>query len=160
MECFLLKIASVAEIGPSARNYFGFDILMYEDCAEFAMETCEPILPKKINRDLLFWNLAVMHILHIAHLDIKPENVIFSPTYGKPVFIDFGLSKMVAEDIGLKTLTGFAGSINFCSKEMARCFWEGHSFEVDLYSNDLYSLEECIKLYKFKGSRICHEYEE
>jgi hypothetical protein len=32
MEWFLLKIASIAEIGPHVGTYFGFDLLMYEDC--------------------------------------------------------------------------------------------------------------------------------
>lgn len=39
-EWLLLKIASIAEIGPQMEPLFGFDLLMYEDCVEFGMESC------------------------------------------------------------------------------------------------------------------------
>lgn len=31
-EWLLLKIASIAEIGPQVETFFGFDLLMYQDC--------------------------------------------------------------------------------------------------------------------------------
>ena len=33
-----------------------------------------------------------MHALRISHNDIKPQNIQFSTSYNKPVFIDFGIS--------------------------------------------------------------------
>jgi len=33
-----MKIASIAGVGPSVEAYFGFDILMFSECTEFAME--------------------------------------------------------------------------------------------------------------------------
>jgi hypothetical protein len=39
-ELFLLKIASCLKTGPCVRNYLGFDLLLYRDCMEFAMERC------------------------------------------------------------------------------------------------------------------------
>ena len=114
-EWFLLKIASAAEIGPKISNHFGFDILMFEGCIEFAMETCCPIEYSNFNSDLFFWNLAIMHKLKIAHRDIKPENLMLSPSFKKPVFIDFGLSTFIREEIGTKTFTNFIGSLNFAS---------------------------------------------
>ena len=39
-EWFLLKIASGLEIGPKIEKSFGFDILMFSECLEFAMEFC------------------------------------------------------------------------------------------------------------------------
>lgn len=49
---------------------------------------------------------------------------MLSPAFRKPVFIDFGLSKLIKEDIGFRTLTNYAGNINFCSPEMSKCFVE------------------------------------
>ena len=45
----------------------------------------------------LFKNLSIMHHLHLMHIDIKNENILYSPSLNKLVFIDFGLSKFVAE---------------------------------------------------------------
>ena len=56
-----------------------------------------------------------MHSLHFVHIDIKPANLMYSTYYRRPVFIDFGLSKLIPEEKGAKTLTHFTGSINFCS---------------------------------------------
>jgi len=33
--------------------------------------------------------------MHIVHLDIKPDNIAFSPKLNCLVFIDFGLSKSI-----------------------------------------------------------------
>lgn len=44
-----------------------------------------------------------MHILKIIHQDIKPDNIMYSPTFKKLVFIDFGGCLMVEEPLGLKT---------------------------------------------------------
>jgi hypothetical protein len=71
-EWFILKVASKLEVGPKVMPYFGFDILMYSDCVEFAMEACEPIQGKVFNTEYLFWNLSFMHRFQLVHLDIKP----------------------------------------------------------------------------------------
>lgn len=39
--------------------------------------------------------LAIMHNFHIVHLDIKPDNIAFSPSLNKPIFIDFGFSSVI-----------------------------------------------------------------
>ena len=84
------------------------------------METCEPLQPHSINSDLLYWNLAIMHKLKIVHMDIKPDNMMLSPSFRKPVFIDFGLSTIIKEELGTKTFTDFVGSMNFASDEMVK----------------------------------------
>jgi serine/threonine protein kinase len=99
-EWFLLKIVSALEIGPKMEPYFGFDILMYRDCVEFAMEKCELFEQNSFNSEVLYYNLAILHSYHIVHCDIKPENIMLSPTFRKAVFIDFNLSKMIKENIG------------------------------------------------------------
>jgi len=39
--------------------------------------------------------LRKLHCFNVVHLDIKPENIGFSPSLQEPVFIDFGLSKTI-----------------------------------------------------------------
>lgn len=39
--------------------------------------------------------MAIMHSLGIVHLDIKPLNLLISPAFNEPVFIDFGFSDCV-----------------------------------------------------------------
>ena len=71
--------------------------------------------------NILYENLAILHHFKIVHMDIKPENIMLSPSFRKPVFIDFGLSKIIKEEKGYKSLSGFVGTVNFCYKEMANC---------------------------------------
>lgn len=39
----LTKLCSVLEIGPKILDCFGFDILIFQQTAEFAIEFCDPI---------------------------------------------------------------------------------------------------------------------
>ena len=59
-----------------------------------------------------------MHQFHLMHIDIKNENILYSPSLNKLVFIDFGLSKFVAEQVGKKILTKYAGTANFWSPSL------------------------------------------
>jgi serine/threonine protein kinase len=36
-----------------------------------------------------------MHMLQIVHRDIKTSNILYSPTYKKLVFIDFGCTDVL-----------------------------------------------------------------
>jgi len=56
-----------------------------------------------------------MHRFNIVHFDIKPENIMFSPTFKKAVFIDFGLSEIIKESFGHKSLFKFRGTLEYCS---------------------------------------------
>lgn len=40
-----------------------------------------------------------MHQLKVIHSDIKPPNVMFSPSYQKNVFLDFGVAEVINEEI-------------------------------------------------------------
>lgn len=63
-----------------------------------------------------------MHATQFIHIDIKPENICFSRLLNKHVFIDFGLSKIIKENIGKKSKTKFAGTLSYCSDEMKKCY--------------------------------------
>jgi len=80
-EWFLLRIASALKCGPALDNYLGFDIFIFNNCVEFAMEICSPMSQKTDAANDLFAALALMHYFHIVHLDIKPANVMFSEQY-------------------------------------------------------------------------------
>jgi serine/threonine protein kinase len=43
-----------------------------------------------------------MHSLNIVHLDIKPQNIVYSNIYKKLVFIDFGMSECKYINFGKK----------------------------------------------------------
>ena len=43
-----------------------------------------------------------------------------SPAYNKAVFIDYGLSRFVEEEIGMKTASEFVGNAEHCSPEMKK----------------------------------------
>ena len=62
--------------------------------------------------------LHKMHSFHFIHLDIKPQNILYSNFRKDFVFIDFGYSEMVKEKLGFKTLTNFAGTLGYCAPEM------------------------------------------
>jgi serine/threonine protein kinase len=120
--CFL-KVAHGLGLGPKLTNMSGFDLIFYENCVELSMERCEEI-PKVIHsigdeelkglkRDLL-----TLHHFSIVHLDIKPMNILFSPSSKKLVFLDFGFSKLVKEILGQRTRTEFLGTPQYCGPEM------------------------------------------
>ncbi len=64
--------------------------------------------------------LATLHKHKIIHLDINPFNIMYSPYHKKNVFIDFGLSKVIEENCGFKTLTAFNGTPKYVSPEMLK----------------------------------------
>lgn len=113
---------------------FGFDMLIYDDFIEFPMEMCAPFKLKKNN---LKKQLAFMHSLGIIHGDIKSENIMWSPTYHKNVFIDFGFTKMLNEQIGQRTKTAFFGTMGYCGDEMKSILYKSGGGHVDLYYNDV-----------------------
>jgi serine/threonine protein kinase len=93
-----------------------------------------------------------MHQLNFVHIDIKPENLGFSKTHKSSVFIDFGLSRMVKEEIGERTTTYFTGSMNYCSEEMLELFLKDDLGFVDLYFNDATCLHKTMLKIKEKNS--------
>lgn len=100
-----------------------------------------------------------MHQYGIVHQDIKPENIMFSRELNKAVFIDFGLSAIVAEQVGHLYLTEFVGNVNYCSRQMMKCFLEDKKMEVDLFYNDLHALEGSLKAIETNTSLRDHSSE-
>lgn len=73
-------------------------------------------------------------------MDIKNDNVGWSPTFNKFVFLDFNLTKVIVEDIGYMTFSSFVGSYLYSSPEMKKLYFLRPKGYVDLYYNDLYGL--------------------
>lgn len=73
-------------------------------------------------------------------MDIKNDNVGWSPSFNKFVFLDFNLTKVVVEDIGYTTYSSFVGSYVYSSPEMKKLYFLRSKSYVDLYFNDLYGL--------------------
>jgi serine/threonine protein kinase len=97
-EVVAFKIAEKIAAGPLLVKPFGFDLLIYLNCIEFAMEFCNHTLDlsRGLEKDLQS-ALLRMHSLKLIHFDIKPENICFSPYFQKYVFIDFGLHRIIKE---------------------------------------------------------------
>ena len=78
----MLKIAAALKVGPKIIKNFGFDIAVFKDSFAFGMEFCE-MSNYKLNGsfELLRRKLHLLHILGLVHLDLKPENIAFSPAF-------------------------------------------------------------------------------
>ena len=87
--------------------------------------------------------MVTLHSHKIIHMDMKPDNIMFSPTYQKLVFIDYGFSEIIEEEVGFKTLTRFHGTAQFASREMVALFAKGNDAKdsIDLYFNDLVGVQ-------------------
>ncbi len=90
------------------------------------MEFCEaiiatPLIIKQLESDLKNATLT-LHSLGIIHFDIKPRNLMYSKEYKKYVFIDFGLSMIIEEKLGYKSMTFFRGNLLYASAEMFQVY--------------------------------------
>ena len=99
----MLRVASALDCAPKIDRIFGFDMLMYKECIEFPMEVCQKTEKNPFETEEIYKNLAIFHRLKIVHQDIKPENIMFSPSKKKIVFVDFGLSRIIEEELGKQT---------------------------------------------------------
>ncbi len=73
-------------------------------------------LNSKVFEKDLTENLKIMHYFKIVHLDIKPENIAYSPTFEKWIFLDFGLSEIIPQKIGEMSFVIFKGTYFFSSE--------------------------------------------
>ena len=79
-----------------------------------------------------------MHQQRLIHRDVKPANIVWSCSQGGLVLCDFGVSCIVLESVGQKTLTTVEGTERYMTAELRCMIGEGY---IDLYYNDMYALE-------------------
>lgn len=93
------RVCSMLGIGPKMRVCDGFDITCFEDCLEFTMELCKPLSSLQCQAEesemRLKYCVRLMHSLNLIHKDIKPSNIMYSPSSRDLVLIDFGISEVV-----------------------------------------------------------------
>jgi serine/threonine protein kinase len=90
-----------------------------------------------------------MHMLKVVHCDIKTSNIMYSGCYGKNVLIDFGVSDVINQEWGEKTLVSFRGTYEYCGSEMKEIFLTKETKLVDLYRNDVEQLVNTLKYISF-----------
>lgn len=116
IEYCIAKLCSILKIGPCMKLMFGFDLIIYDHYVEYAMEYCMDASQADSFKPSDLWeSLKLLHELRIVHGDIKPDNVMWSPTYRKLVFVDFGLSCCPSQKIGEMTYTVYFGTPMFSS---------------------------------------------
>jgi serine/threonine protein kinase len=86
-----------------------------------------------------------MHMLKVVHCDIKPSNIMYSRCYGKNVLIDFGVSDVINQEWGEKTLVSFRGTYEYCGQEIKDLFLMKQNKLVDMYRNDVEQLVNTLK---------------
>jgi hypothetical protein len=66
---------------------------------------------------------------------------MYSLKLKKLVLIDFGISNVINENVGEKTMTNFIGTFEYSTEEMKKLFFSKETQPIDLYWNDVYSLK-------------------
>jgi hypothetical protein len=77
--------------------------------------------------DDLLSGLGAMHAVHIAHLDVKPANIVLRERSGEAVLVDFGLA-------GRRIRAG-CGSAHYGAAEI----WLDHAGKVEPFAADVYA---------------------
>jgi serine/threonine protein kinase len=74
---------SALKIGPKLCNEFGFDLYLSENEAFFFIEPCKTEFRRLTSEGELGLKRALkeMHLLSIVHKDIKPDNIMYSPSF-------------------------------------------------------------------------------
>lgn len=125
-EYFFSLLAGLLEVGPKIHRLFGFDIILYNDCADYVLEVCQNLSEynghmEDVEEDLKY-GLRILHSLQICHCDIKPDNIMYCPRLKRVVYVDFGLARVVKEEIGYKSLTYFVGTYMYSGEQMRRLY--------------------------------------
>jgi serine/threonine protein kinase len=103
------KLIAYYGFGPDIIDTKDDDIICYQDCMTFSMEYCysieQLIYRLKLNQEQLMEKfrqetkdcLLGMHNLHIIYRDIKPSNIMYSPSKKRYILNDFGISQTIDE---------------------------------------------------------------
>ena len=57
------------------------------------------------------------------------------------IFLDFGISRFVKENVGEVSFTRFVGTLCHTSPQMKKAYYLDKAMWVDLYYNDLWGLQ-------------------
>lgn len=119
-EYCILKIAGLLGIAPRVRHGKGFDLVLYNNGIEFAMELCKPYYYFSGTDFTQSFTemLCKLHWLHIIHKDIKPENLFCSFDESRLLFGDFGISNIVYEQPEQLSKTFYGGTKYYMGSDM------------------------------------------
>lgn len=132
MECLSLDLQAFIKISghiaPNVRNRLSLDILKA---------------------------VVYIHENGVAHLDIKPENILLT-VCGIPKLCDFGLAVKYRNDDGtLFNLEGYHGTAHYCSPEMfVKSFLDNDDI-IDLPKSDCWSVG--VTLYQIMSGQLLFE---
>ena len=88
------KISSALECGPFIGNILGFDMIVFNNRIEFAMEQCLPLYEvSDWKSDVLLEEMMTLHNYKVVHLDINPANVMYSRKYENWFSLTLGFPK-------------------------------------------------------------------
>ena len=142
------NLQNVVDIyGVFQQNDYGFIVMKKYDCDLFSIsfeENNEELLPEIIVKTIfrkICIGLKNLHHQGIAHLDIKPENILIDRTTMEPYICDFGNSftsstpKREEPKAKVVPALGYRGTRRYSSPEM-----DTSPFAYDPFSADVYSL--------------------
>ena len=134
-------------LGLFQKENFGFIVMKAYDCDLFAIsfEENDSLLPESVVKTLfkkICFGIKNLHHEGIAHLDIKPENILIDRNTMEPYICDFGNAytstantKRRKSNFKIIPALGYRGTRRYSSPEM-----DESPFSYDPYSADIYSL--------------------
>ena len=156
----IYKICSMLEIGPKVIFNDVYDLVCFNNCIEFQMELCKTLddiregsqvdsqkYYNNYEKDLKYC-IAKLHSIKFVHKDIKPSNILYSPSANRFVLADFGIANSIQETVSQKTRTYFEGSLEHVSPEMKLLHSDDKQNKklgfVNMYLNDLHGLSTTL----------------